>query len=422
MSEDTIKQSATMASHLQPFTPPQVQNTESKFHNFPQLPKELRDRIWHTSIQHTQIFHLHLYDLNYTPAPTKNTVEKGHLANGKQDQPFFAVTDEPQTKSKLFDVNRESREAALSFYRVRIPCWFRSKIAGGGVLTPGTLYFHPDHDFLRITAAWSVKNTLFPFLHLLNTNYDPLHVGLRNLIIGVNDLSNNDLQLTDPSTPDLDVSMKETFSNILKNIHQVFFYSTVTFAGRQIFGQIKFALLTNETKYNRSIPIQVQAPIFDRLVQDPRRAIGEDLKGMYVGNNDPQNGFRTWNAILEKWNLSLDIQYKWCIAYQPPEGDELFDRKSARKFMQKEDDLWNAVSDPDSPTDWRFPDGELEIGALTEKYKDEDLERAVRPAFGFWVFPMEVLGSLEEEYEYVVLRDLTSYWPELWLASLPDES
>lgn len=72
-----------MASHLQPFSPPQVQNTEIKFHVFPQLPKELRDRIWYNSIQHTQIFHLHLYDLDRTPPPTTD----GDL--GKAVRPAF---------------------------------------------------------------------------------------------------------------------------------------------------------------------------------------------------------------------------------------------------------------------------------------------------------------------------------------------
>ena len=69
----------------------------------------------------------------------------------------------------------------------------------------------------------------------------------------------------------------------------------------------------------------------------------------------------------------------------------------------------------------------LPAGAALEKYRNEDLEKAVRPAFGFWLFPLESLGSLTEEgvseseefaHKSKQLRDMTGYWPELALSNV----
>jgi hypothetical protein len=63
-----------------------------------------------------------------------------------------------------------------------------------------------------------------------------------------------------------------------------------------------------------------------------------------------------------------------------------------------------------------------QVGALHEKYRNEDLEKAVKPAFGFWLFPLEALGSITEEdpdrSEWPELCRMADYWPELALSNL----
>ncbi|KAF4612831.1 hypothetical protein G7Y89_g15541 [Cudoniella acicularis] len=308
--------------HLQPFIPNQVQNAESKFHLFPQLPKELRDKIWCYVMQRPRFIHLRLSDPDFRAAPTTDAAEMSQLTNNNER--FWAITDGQQAMSKLFRVNNESREAALSFYRVRFPCWLRTRIVEGEILKPRILYFNPENDFLRITPEWSVKNTLFNFLYLLKTTYDPLHIGLRNLMVDDIDIAGNDLYLMEPSSSNLDAGSKEAFTNILRNLHQVFFYSTIR-AGRQILGTHTGVPTPGVTIYNRSFPIEAKVPIFDRLAHDPR-AIGEDLKEVFIGMHDNRSTIYLWNQILEKWGISassLDIEYKWHIAFDPPRGMEL---------------------------------------------------------------------------------------------------
>ncbi|EPE28120.1 hypothetical protein GLAREA_04911 [Glarea lozoyensis ATCC 20868] len=402
--------------HLQPFTLLQNRSTETKsFYLFPQLPRELRNKIWHHSMQRSRIFHMSLHDLDKTPPK-----DIPDIPTSTDNQRFFAVTEGQQSMSKLFRVNQEARVAALFFYRVRIPCWFRiGSVDDKLPLKPGQLYFNPEHDFLRLTAKWSVKHTLFPFLYLFNTVYDPSHTGLRNLIFYGNDLSGNDLQLMDCSTADLDAHLKEVFTDTIKNLHQVFFFTNGCLHSRQ-FAQGGGQFLLAITQYNRSIPIETRVPSFDSVPRDPR-AIGEDLKDVMTHGDDHRRPFRLWTNILGKWGLSatsLGIEYKWSFGFKPDDRLRILGRETARRFMQKEDNYWNGTLDAEQER--VYAEQKLEVGAQSEKYKGEDLERAVRPAFGFWLFPIEALDSVDDEGQYTRYSDLSKYWPELWLSSLPE--
>lgn len=397
--------------HQQPFIPDSYQIELLNFHCFPLLSKEIRQQIWEIALQRSRIIHVILKDPSNEPAPTSDAAEMSQLAdNGER---FWAIADGYQTLSKMFRVNREARETALSFYRVRFPCWLRTV---AGVMKPGMFYFNPEQDYLRIIPEWSVKNTLFNFLHLLKTTYDPKHIGLRNLVVAGNDLRANDLELIDPSNPDLDKDTMESFRNILRNLNEVFFFST-TRAGRQILGTHNGVPAPGEVVYNRSFPIQVRLWTFHRLPRDPRQ-IDEDLKQIYIGMTDHRDTIRLWHRRLEQFDVSAPaIKYKWYIAYDPRENEQILDVKTARRFMQKEKDLWNGIGDVFQIPDYRFP-----VGAQSERYKNEDLKTAVQPAFGFWLFPIDVLGSLEKTGgPDEPLWDFSKNWPELGVISLPEK-
>ncbi|KIM97815.1 hypothetical protein OIDMADRAFT_147340 [Oidiodendron maius Zn] len=402
--------------HQQPFTPHQVQTDRPNFHCFPLLPKELRLKIWEFALSRSRIIHLRLKDLQDPragPAPTTDAAEMSRMTTNNER--FWISADGHQTLSKMFCVSREAREEALSFYRVRFPCWFRSV---AGVMKPRMLYFNPEHDFLRISPEWSVKNTLFNFLHLLKTTYDPRHIGLRNLVVSNYFLAGNDWELIDPSDPDLDRGTIESFKGLLKNLNEVFFFST-TLAGRQILG-IHSSIWTDEIVYNCSFPIQVNVSTFDRLPRDPRR-IGEDLKRVFIGTHDHRHTIRLWYRRLNKFSISAPtIKYKWYIAFDPQNIARVSDIETARKFMQLEDSIWNGIDHPDLRS-LELPGYKFPVGAQSERYKKEDLETAVKPAFGFWLFPIDVLGPLEEEGGPATpLWDFSKNWPELGVVSLPE--
>ena len=120
----------------------------------------------------------------------------------------------------------------------------------------------------------------------------------------------------------------------------------------------------------------------------------------------------------------------------------MVDRESAMVWLRKEDERWrNPLGDEDAEEAWKTDEHNLDGivyrymkkhrrwpagGALFEDALKEDLGKAVRPAFGFWVFPVEALGPLDSGHpdgrgfapRKSRMLDLREYWPELWLANL----
>lgn len=180
------------------------------------------------------------------------------------------------------------------------------------------------------------------------------------------------------------------------------------------------------------------APTFERLHRDPRLS-AQDLKQVYVGSSTPRDAMHDWRKLLKKWNIAPPPQtrYQFFLNFDPTgRGDEIFNRGSAKKWLQEEDDVWNILGGVRSTRSHRYAVSHYElykreispVGAMSEKYRHEDLEKAVKPAFGFWLFPLDahspILGeetSEDEGYRHRLgqLLDLTSYWPELALQSLP---
>lgn len=111
--------------HLRIFNcSPTTHDERSDFHLFPLLPKELRLKIWRHTLQRRRIIHLRLNNQRgQTPSEAGENPES--TSNGER---YFTVVDGSKILSKLLRVSRESREEALMFCRVHLPCRF----TGGG--------------------------------------------------------------------------------------------------------------------------------------------------------------------------------------------------------------------------------------------------------------------------------------------------
>lgn len=85
--------------------------------------------------------------------------------------------------------------------------------------------------------------------------------------------------------------------------------------------------------------------------------------------------------------------------------------------------------------DWRVGSGLYATGdrqialtlpgrRITLEVRNEDLEKAVKPAFGFRLCPLEALGPIAEEdldrSEWPELCRMTDHWSELALSDLPE--
>jgi hypothetical protein len=280
---------------------------------------------------------------------------------------------------------------------------------------PGILYLNPEHDFLQITPKSPVKKTLIAFLHDLKKVHDPRHIGLLNLAMTLNDLNAHDLHRMQPSH--LDPEVRTSFTETLSQLHEVFFVESAR-AGRWILGPLS-GILTSDYFFNRSMPILANTPSFERLQRDPRN-VKADLRRVFVGTADPRQMVKIWRDLLARWGIrALETQYKFQLSFDPTLSSEIYDHEGARKWLQKEDDVWTGRDRAEREDDLykHFP-----IGA---QCVDEDLESVARPAVGFWLFSLEALGPMREEGEPEGFRhlpkrivDMREYWPELCLLNL----
>lgn len=391
---------------------------------FSQLPKELRLTIWRHTLQHHRIIKIKLEGLKgWTGTKplfrSDDELEQAAItASVSRGERYRVMFKGSQVLSKLLRINQESRQEALSFYRVHVPCLFKKPGREASAKMPGMLYLNPEYDFLRIKSYIPLKDTLVNFLYHLKTSYDPRGIGLLNLALHANDLAANDLHSL--IVADLEPKFRDTFLETFSQLREVFFMETPR-GGRQVNGW-QSGLLTNEVWFNRSLPIMTEIPTFDRLDRDPR-PVNQDMKKVLVsGGSDPRDGIDLWFTYLGQWGISPQkVQYRFLLAFDPTiSGGISQDRSAAQKWLQRDDDIWNGHAS------WNG-DVRLQVGAEHKDWKDEDLSKAVRPAFGFWLFPIEALGPLrtladpgDESHRREGKRvvDMTGYWPELGLSRL----
>ncbi|PYI09231.1 hypothetical protein BO78DRAFT_363397 [Aspergillus sclerotiicarbonarius CBS 121057] len=397
--------------------------TDISFHLFPSLPTELRLQIWRYAMQRSRLIRVRLYQADQGATEKYRVVVNGRSA-----------------LSKFLHVNHESRKAALGFYRVHIPCEFRMHSHTTTPMPRGTFYFNPEYDILGIYPRPPVRDTLLEFLHRLKHTHDPRRVGLLNLAMDENDLGANDLYALEPADDSISPPVRRSFTETLMQLREVFFVE-VPQAGRQIVGWSS-GLFTNDTIFNRSFPIMAMSSTFDRLPRDPRE-ISDDLKHVLVGTSDPRVTVGRWGRLLRRWSVfpSPHVTYRLLLAFTPTGDDKVHNRESAERWLWKEDRIWKGepYEEEGKPTTSlgefiRKNKSRWPVGAKHEKYRNEDLENAVKPAFGFWLFPLEALGIpplpadgdtvewLVQPDDYQIkakqILDLTDHWPELALFGL----
>ncbi|CAF9935745.1 hypothetical protein IMSHALPRED_010329 [Imshaugia aleurites] len=412
----------TSQPHLQPINSRQFahHHEASTFPLFTILPKELRTKIWRYALRRQRIIRLHINNQRGKTASEAGETPDS-VANGEL---YFTVVDGSQLLSKFLRVGKESREEALKFHRVHLPCRFTGGTTKEGPASHGTLHFNPEWDILYISAEWPAKDILIAFLHRLKTIHDPRRVGLLNLAIDGNGLNGNDIIGVQPS--EVESETRSAFVETLTQLRQVWFVSTPV-VGRQIVGPLSGFGIAG-AMFNRAFPILSTLPTFERLPRDPR-SISNDLENT-SGLGSSRNDLQYWLRLLKKWQISpqKNVTYRFFLAFDPRIArGNISDQVSAQAWLQKQEDQWNGQGPGDGflPKDVQ---AKWPVGAQDEMYRNEDLENAVRPAFGFWLFPLEALGRIGQDGLLVdeetrprgeMFRDMTTHWPELGLSSLP---
>jgi hypothetical protein len=390
------------------------QYDERVFHLFPQLTTELRLKIWLFAMRRQRIINIFLQrgqEEVIDDSPTGTGTSKWdwtEILSSDPNPPYGIFVEGYQLISKFLRVSRESRQEALRFHRVHIPCRLMSKPQrlGGNIMNPeetrlGILYFNPEYDFLHVSSVFPPQARtgvfFFDFVHQLKTTYDPRHVGVLNLALNFNDIEQlSDDNLSVPSG---------TFLAAINQLHEFFLLCY------QGVGRVNLGLLTgaddSDVHFTRSFPLMPLTPAFTRLERDPR-PVTEDLKKLNI--LDHRDHFSRWLSSIRKWGVTSSNQtrYKFLVAH---DFWKVHDCATAEIALEREDG-W-----------WKNPD----YGKHLKLYEKEDMEKAVKPVFGFWLFPIEAFGPYTKYGEPVnwderrLLRNLSTYYPELGLSILPQD-
>jgi hypothetical protein len=374
------------------------------------LSKELRLRIWEYSIEQYRLLEVKVEP----PSDSRDTLlysTTNALNNLVSGRNYTAIIQGCQVYSKLLRISSESREVALRFYRVHIPCYLQTSKRN---IVKATFYFNPEYDFIHLRGEHlPVEQSFIDFLHDFKA-YDPKNIGLINLALGSNDMTMLHFHLKKISS----APARMTFVDVLSRLQQLIWIAH-SHAGRAIMGPLQGFQGFNElhgvgVRFNHSLPVKAITPSFNLLRQDPR-PVGPELRYVLTAASDPRRMRVQWRELLKRWGVyqAQPAKERVLFAYEPlPHEEQVCDFKTADKYLREEEEKWLGAQER-----WHWVT--MKHAGKVPVEGPEELAKATRPAIGFWLFPAEALGSLEDDLEGMKkVFDMTGHWPELALSYL----
>lgn len=169
----------------------------SSFPLFPRFPPEIRFQIWKASLCRERIIKL---DLRVVYKSVTN--HGGRSPTPSRKEPYRIIVNDHNVLSKLLRVSYEARRVALSFYHIRVPCYFlktgdrrrwaehvakipdslskeyiwpgscsKEEYVDSSSLDSGYVYLNPQYDFASIEIEEKDRDTqdigqcLIDFIH-----------------------------------------------------------------------------------------------------------------------------------------------------------------------------------------------------------------------------------------------------------------
>ncbi|RGP76953.1 hypothetical protein FLONG3_4891 [Fusarium longipes] len=287
----TSPDTSSTQRYLQIFNPAPPPCTE--FHQFARFPPEVRCLIWEQALCHERWINIHV-----------------RTTMGAPRSVYEIFICRPWKISKLFRITRESRRVALSFYRVKLPCWYtRDAYLSSQEEMRATLYICPELDTFQL-----VHTTSFEYFAYDVWAHDPLHIGVVNLATSCEErnlylywrLGNREKNL-----------LKQVLLR-LERFTVVNNHSPQKWLGNQ----------PSDPTSSLSSPIHRACPLYngsvglERLPYDPR-ICDEHLQQVFMESADPRMQF---HALFEVFRLleiecAHKVDYRYAICHQPGSRD-----------------------------------------------------------------------------------------------------
>ncbi|KAF4998708.1 hypothetical protein FGRMN_3034 [Fusarium graminum] len=412
-----------------------ILNPVSPFVSFPQfvnLPAEIRCMIWNFAMAYNRLINVELHQqtgrkkaLKYLNGISEDLKRLFNDNTNDYGIPYFHGS----AMSALFQITSESRREAEKFYRVKI---LGTAYGNYERSVNGILYLCPELDMVHISAASSPFGGVMEFAQNVLIN-DPKGIGLINIGIPA-DVSADDAKSVANETS----FQLEHLSEVIGRFEKVVFVQVT--APHQLYKQLCNAS-TPIAKLHRPTPVAGQATCYDILDTDPR-PIQDELKRLYLGSVDPRRGLGAWNLFLEilqakildenihdrnnhNWNFhNHNITYHLMLYYSEHHASYTLDEapeqiRGGQACVGEESVTYGCdVQKRSSGCDLMTKEV---LGTIQERNKMPQL------AIGFWLFPIESIGSLASnmpwsivvKLQYDRVENMTKYPPQLCLFHLP---
>lgn len=322
-------------------------------------------------------------------------------------RPYKLLVCDNIRRPPLLRVNRESRSAALSFYRVQFPPpWTLSSKSDeheamypipvcqprriDRQCAPCPLYLNPEHDYLKVNFPQSKGSSLCDFMRDIK-NSDPRGKGLLNLVVGAGgtrDRPNSFDAVAWGVSP-------EVAKEVIGNLQELWF------------------LMVTDRPMNRSVPISARAGSFTLLRTDPRH-IDPHLQHMALPCQDLSKTYKSpWQQLENSLGVvrSEPLQIRYALqglreASTEYPSRQIMDRVQLREF---------AVSSQNK-SNYSFCRGRCGHAARCEVPDDENIPLVA----GLWLFPESiVVPVLDAGASRATLVDLSAHRPQLCVYDLP---
>ncbi|KAK4233462.1 hypothetical protein C8A03DRAFT_19469 [Achaetomium macrosporum] len=423
-------------------TPPTTHN--SRWAPFPRLPTELRLHIWLLFLRQHRMIELQLYvDVDEDGQSRRYTDCNGlgRVVSGRDYTVEIGGRAYAASLSPLLWVNREARQATLSFYRVHLPF---PRYDGGRVL-----YLNPEYDVVCIgpraqgfslapvpTERIHRLNPLPDFLHDVRA-HDPRDQGVLHLAMKSKDIAlfNTERGIYQPPflPTDLHPAAAKSFTDILRyRLRSVLcivgFRTRVRGIGEPPPGY-PFHFAQTFPLRRRGRPVG-GLRWFDT---DPRWGVEFDLKHVPL-RGDPRPYARAWEELEQAFGVSdrlRDFHFyicptmKWPTHFmflKPSESSSPIEEGSREELawhLQEEQVQWRKYREELHQNLWSklpgFEDQPMmpRHGPLVDAETFARMESAPSTAIGMWLFPPEAFKEPTRVVQSVF--DLSAVRPGLFL-------
>lgn len=416
------------------------------FHQFPLLPRELRDKVWTYFLRRTRLIFL---ECQRTAAPGsilgdgwEAPADYYERADGTSGVTHY-IRSRCLRSCPLLRVSHEAREASLAHYRVRLRCQLIKDAPDDPrhhAYRKPAPDLEPRDAMLMLNPEWDILHLAGHYVDLLHDvrESDPKKIGLRSMAWGHYQFQNF-IRL-----PRYHPRAMESLGKLVAGLEDIYWIlisssdETPCAIGRMELGIRAGGGPSHlERWYNLSAPLRAENHDVKNIGPDPRLT-KMDMHRIWVGGQ-PRQVARDWDQFKEVLGVENNANCGFMVNFLDTgmkqsdwdtknwDVETPCDRKGADEYLKYETERWVKLNKPDTHgrSSWLNEFSRRGIAVDKEMQADDFVNRGMwRNTWGFWVLKNNFWAADERglgdntSTNLLGVENLEDVVPELWVTDL----